>query len=163
MELKDTINLMQSEDYKERFAAEYWQTKNRYEKLHKMLIKAEAGTLPFTPTCPIHLLEDQEHTMECYLRHLEVRAEIEGIDLEWYAAEKKPRVNVETGEMLVREGVVYKVVCSDKDTFVIAKCYKDKDETFVTRFDMIDVYSNDPSVSTLEYMEFERYTQAVGT
>lgn len=76
---------------------------------------------------------------------------------------KKPRVNVETGEMLVREGVVYKVVCSDKDTFVIAECYKDKDGTFVTRFDIIDAYSNDPSVSTLEYMEFERYTQAVGS
>lgn len=32
MELKDTIKLMTSEDYKERFAAEYLQTKIRYEK-----------------------------------------------------------------------------------------------------------------------------------
>lgn len=42
MELKDTIDLMNSEDYKEYFIAEYYQTKIRYEKLHKMLIKYEA-------------------------------------------------------------------------------------------------------------------------
>ena len=32
MELKDTIELMNSADYKERFKAEYFQTKIRYEK-----------------------------------------------------------------------------------------------------------------------------------
>lgn len=31
MELKDTIELMTSEDYKERFKAEYWQAKIRAE------------------------------------------------------------------------------------------------------------------------------------
>ena len=35
MELKDTIDLMTSEDYKDRFKAEYYQTKIRYDKLHK--------------------------------------------------------------------------------------------------------------------------------
>ena len=44
MELKDTIDLMNSGDYKERFIAEYYQTKIRYEKLHKMFIKYEAKT-----------------------------------------------------------------------------------------------------------------------
>lgn len=39
MELKDTIDLMLSEDYKDRFKAEYYQTKIRYDKLHKMLVK----------------------------------------------------------------------------------------------------------------------------
>lgn len=34
MELKDTIPQMTSEDYKERFKAEYYQTKIRYWKLH---------------------------------------------------------------------------------------------------------------------------------
>ena len=38
-ELKDTVDLMNSSDYKERFQAEYLQTKNRYNKLHKMLVK----------------------------------------------------------------------------------------------------------------------------
>lgn len=36
MELKDTIELMNSSDYKERFKAEYLQVKIRYDKLHKM-------------------------------------------------------------------------------------------------------------------------------
>lgn len=81
MELKDTIEMMQSEDFKERFKAEYYQTKIRYEKLHKTIIKAEAGTLNFTPSCPISLLADQKACMGKYLYCLEVRAEMEGIDL----------------------------------------------------------------------------------
>lgn len=81
MELKDTIEMMQSEDFKERFKAEYWQTKIRYEKLHKMIIKAEARTLNFTPICPIDLFIEQKRHMGEYLHCLEVRAEMEGIDL----------------------------------------------------------------------------------
>jgi hypothetical protein len=81
MELKDTIEMMQSEDFKERFKAEYWQTKVRYEKLHKTIIKAEAGTLNFTPSSPIGLLIEQKRHMGEYLHCLEVRAEMEGIDL----------------------------------------------------------------------------------
>lgn len=41
MELKDTIEMMQSADYKERFKAEYYQTKIRYDKLHKMCLRYE--------------------------------------------------------------------------------------------------------------------------
>lgn len=81
MELKDTIEMMQSEDYKERFKAEYQQTKIRYEKLHKMLIKAEAGTLEFEPKCSLILLREQKRHMGNYLWCLEVRAEKEGIIL----------------------------------------------------------------------------------
>ena len=36
MDLKDTAELMQSEDYKERFTAEYHQLILRYKKLKKM-------------------------------------------------------------------------------------------------------------------------------
>lgn len=82
MELKNTIEMMQSEDFKERFKAEYWQTKIRYEKLHKMVVKMEAGTLNFEPKCPLELLKEQKKYMGNYLYMLEVRAEIEGIDLE---------------------------------------------------------------------------------
>ena len=39
MELKDTIDLMNSNDYKERFIAEYLQVKIRYNKLLNMLMK----------------------------------------------------------------------------------------------------------------------------
>lgn len=81
MELKDTIPQMNSEDYKERFKAEYNQTKIRYWKLHAMIVKYEAGTLTFEPTCPIDLLKEQASCMGNYLYTLEVRAEIEGIEL----------------------------------------------------------------------------------
>ena len=81
MELKDTIEMMQSTDYKERFKAEYQQTKIRYTKLHNMLVKADAHTLDFTPTCPLDLLREQKAARGKYLYCLEVRAEIEGIKL----------------------------------------------------------------------------------
>ena len=79
--LEFTIDLMRSADYKERFKAEYHQAKIRYDKLHKMLIKAEAGTLDFMPTCPPELLKEQKYHMGMYLHALEVRAEIEDIEL----------------------------------------------------------------------------------
>ena len=81
MELKDTMEMMQSADYKERFKAEYQQTKIRYNKLHNMLVKADAHTLDFTPSCPLDLLREQKAAMGKYLYCLEVRAEIEGIKL----------------------------------------------------------------------------------
>ena len=81
MELKDTIEMMQSADYKERFKAEYYQTRIRYTKLHNMIVKYEAGTLSFEPTCSIELLKEQKANMGRYLYNLEVRSEIEGIEL----------------------------------------------------------------------------------
>lgn len=81
MELKDTVEMMNSPDYKERFKAEYHQTKIRYEKLHNMIVRYEAGTLDFTPTCPLNLLKSQKAAMGNYLYCLEVRAEMEGIKL----------------------------------------------------------------------------------
>lgn len=81
MELKDTIELMLSKDYKDRFKAEYYQTKIRYDKLHKMLIKYEAETLDFELSCPLEILENQVCCMGNYLKYLEVRAEVEKIEL----------------------------------------------------------------------------------
>jgi hypothetical protein len=68
-------------DYKERMKKEYWQLKERYEKLHKMCVKYEAGTLDFTPTCTLELLKEQKAAMGNYLRCLEIRAEIEKVNL----------------------------------------------------------------------------------
>ena len=82
MELKDTVELMSSLDYKERFKAEYWQLKIRYQKLHNMVIKYEAQTLDFTPTCDLDILKHQMYLMEQLLYVLEIRAEIEKINLE---------------------------------------------------------------------------------
>lgn len=82
MELKDTVELMNSQDYKERFKAEYLQLKIRYQKLHNIVIKYEAKTLDFTPTCDLDLLKHQMILMEQLLYVLEVRAEIEKVNLE---------------------------------------------------------------------------------
>lgn len=81
MELKDTIELMQSEDFKERFKAEYYQTKIRYDKLHTMVVNYEAGKLNFQPKCTLEILKDQLGYMGRYLYTLELRAAIEEIEL----------------------------------------------------------------------------------
>jgi hypothetical protein len=46
-----------------------------------MVVKYEAGTLSFTPSCSLELLKEQLEHMQRYLHCLAVRAEIEGIDL----------------------------------------------------------------------------------
>ncbi|WP_407461854.1 crAss001_48 related protein [Methanobrevibacter sp.] len=81
--LKDTVELMLSDDYKDRFKAEYFQTKLRYDKLNRMIVKADAGTLEFEPDCPLNMLRAQLESMDVYLHMLAVRAEKEGIDLTW--------------------------------------------------------------------------------
>ena len=72
---------MISEDYKDRLKAEYYQTKIRYDKLNKMIIKHSAGKLDFAPTCPINILITQERYMNEYLKQLEIISEIEGNEL----------------------------------------------------------------------------------
>ena len=81
VDLAATAEMMTSPDYKQRFVAEYVQTKIRYDKLHAMLVKADAGTLEFTPTCPLDLLKEQAAHMGRYLYCLEVRAQIEDVTL----------------------------------------------------------------------------------
>ena len=79
--LTDTFDLMISDDYVDRFIAEYLQTKIRYEKLRAMVVKYEAGNLDFIPNCDIELLLNQLDAMDTYLYFLEVRAQVEDIDL----------------------------------------------------------------------------------
>ncbi len=91
-DLKETVKLMNSADYKERFIAEYWQTKIRYEKLKTFNTKIEAAQrVQFSELetkleepkhdCPEDVLREQQHIMGQYLHMLELRAIIEGIDL----------------------------------------------------------------------------------
>lgn len=91
-ELKDTVGMMNSPDYKERFKAEYHQTKIRYEKLKAFNTKIEAadrvccfGEKPKVEEpkhdCPVDVLTEQQNLMGRYLHILEVRAVIEGIEL----------------------------------------------------------------------------------
>lgn len=82
MELRDTVEMMNSADYKERFKAEYYQTAIRYGKLKAMVDKYNNGTLEFKPTCPMSIYDIQLRTMRDYLTILEARAAIEGVGLD---------------------------------------------------------------------------------
>lgn len=79
VDLSDTIPMMQSEDYKERFRAEYAQLVIRYKKLQAMLEKWDNGVLEFVPTCPRSLYRIQERAMSDYIAVLEARAAVDGV------------------------------------------------------------------------------------
>lgn len=84
--MKRTIDKPKGENaapdtWQERMKREYRETKERYEKLHRMVTKYEDGTLNFTPNCSIDLLKQQKRHMDEYLHDLEIRAEIEGVNL----------------------------------------------------------------------------------
>lgn len=79
---------MKSDDFKDRFRAEYRQLENRVEGLRDMLKKYKAGTLPFTPKCSYELLHEQLIHMESYARTLDERAGIEGIELDVESEDK---------------------------------------------------------------------------
>lgn len=85
MELKETIELMCSENYKERFVAEYHQVKIRYEKLKNFCNKIEVETMLGKEVtkhdCPLELLREQQKYMGLYLSVLEKRALIENVEL----------------------------------------------------------------------------------
>ena len=76
-ELKDTIDMMISDDHYERLMAEYFQLRIRYQKLSKMIYEYDMGTLSFTPQTPIHILKDQCNLMKDYLSILNQRLHIE--------------------------------------------------------------------------------------
>ena len=80
-ELKDTIEMMNSTDYKERFKAEYYQVVIRYQKLKAMTEKWDKGELNFTPNCPRSTYNIQLTAMTDYIAVLEARAVMEGIEL----------------------------------------------------------------------------------
>lgn len=85
-DLKDTITGMQSADYKERFIAEYEQTKIRYEKLKTFCNKIEVAEMTGAEApkhdCSLSLLREQQKYMGMYLSVLEKRALIEGINIQ---------------------------------------------------------------------------------
>lgn len=84
-ELKDTVEGMTSPDYKERFKAEYHQTRIRYMKLKNFCNLIEAAQLTGTQEpkhdCPLELLRQQQRHMGEYLHILEIRAAIEHVEL----------------------------------------------------------------------------------
>lgn len=83
--LSDTTAYMTSKDYKERFIAEYVQTKIRYEKLKKFVTDIQVAKITGREEpvhdCPVELLREQQRIMGQYLHILELRAIIEEINL----------------------------------------------------------------------------------
>lgn len=100
------------ESYKLRMINEYRGLKEKYDKLHKMLVKYDAGKLNFTPTCPIDLLRKQASFMGQYLYILETRAVIEDVNLnaeEEKKEEKEPdEKSVELKQILFNDAATYK-------------------------------------------------------
>ena len=85
----EILQYIDGETYRERTIGEYWFVKTKYERLHKMIIKREAGKLDFTPNCSMEQWEMQAKAMGEYLYQLELKAAIEEIDLDdiFYAKE----------------------------------------------------------------------------
>ena len=81
MELKDIVELMNSDDFKERFKAEYYQLLLRLDALKSMLIKWENNMLDFNPKCSKETLENQVIFMQGYKDILRLRAQLEEIEL----------------------------------------------------------------------------------
>ena len=81
MQLKDTVEMMNSADFKERFKAEYYQLSLRLDGLTSMLIKWENNMLDFEPKCSKRTLENQIVFMQGYIGILRLRAQIEEIEL----------------------------------------------------------------------------------
>lgn len=79
--LVDTVEMMQSAEYKERFKAEYYQVLIRYQSLVGIVEAWDKGTLDFTPTCPRSIYDLQLRAMKDYIAILEARAVIEGVQL----------------------------------------------------------------------------------
>ena len=81
MKLSETFDMMNSNNYKERFKAEYYQIRIRIISLKNMLDKWDNGELSFVPTCPRSIYTDQLSIMVRYMSILQCRALMEGIDL----------------------------------------------------------------------------------
>ena len=79
-DLKETVSLMTSDDYRDRFKAEYYQLEARYLKLHNMYENWD--NLTFKPTCPKCWYEKQLKAMLDYLTILITRSVSEDVKLE---------------------------------------------------------------------------------
>lgn len=80
--LEDTVDLMiNGENFKDRFKAEYYQLVIRFQKLTKMLDNWDNNRLDFEPDTPRGVYNLQVRAMSDYIAALEARAAIEGIEL----------------------------------------------------------------------------------
>ena len=101
IDFADTIELMTSPNYKDRLAAEYIQTKIRYDRLYRVIMDYLAGRdlryagkeMENALKTQNDILIEQLRTMEAYLNILEIRARRDNVDIrtgtiiEYYKAE----------------------------------------------------------------------------
>ena len=80
-DLQETVYAMTSDDYKQRFIAEYAQVAIRANKLSDIINRYFNDTLDFKLECGIWLLVEQYMVMKHYIEILQKRAKIENIDL----------------------------------------------------------------------------------
>lgn len=81
MALKDTVDMMLSDDYKDQFKAEYKQLTCRINHLQKMVSSMEKGTRKDKSKSSLDLLHWQLDVMRSYQKVLKRRAEVEKIEL----------------------------------------------------------------------------------
>lgn len=67
--------------YKNRMADEYRELKERIDRLNRIIVQYDDGSLDFDPTTPIEVLRAQLYSMRAYLSILRYRADIEGVDI----------------------------------------------------------------------------------
>lgn len=121
MDLKDMVTLMNSDDYKERFKAEFWQLKHRLDKLNDMLARYDKGTLDYIPDTPILWLKQQAHAMQEYLDALSIRCDYENIDVyETESPEYKANTGEDGGATIVFDDTAKKRTENDVDSFTEA-------------------------------------------
>lgn len=85
-DLKNSVDYMCSEDWKQRFIAEYAQLVTRLDSLLETMYEEEWEDTKLLD-CPTGILDMQVDKMEAYRQILEIRAELYGINLT-YEVEK---------------------------------------------------------------------------
>lgn len=81
-ELHQTVKGMISDDYKERFKAEYKQLIIRLDRLNKIINKMKEDKLDFKGFCSLDVLIAQSRHMDAYASLLSYRALVEDINLD---------------------------------------------------------------------------------
>ena len=80
--LHQTVKGMISDDYKERFKAEYKQLIIRLDRLNKLINEMKEDELDFKAICSLDVLMAQSRYMDAYASILRYRAQAEDINLD---------------------------------------------------------------------------------
>lgn len=79
--LEETVDLMLSDNWEDRFKAEYYQLEYRYVALNKSLMEADLSAETAEQTMNLHYRREQLNNMRMYLLSMKTVAAAEGIEL----------------------------------------------------------------------------------